>query len=76
MLTHREVVRVEKGFNSYSASHDSWCTGTPLKQDTYSTVGGNGRCRVSEVRASITSPIPDHKGFKLQQQSEAHPLHL
>ena len=42
-------------FNSYSASHDNWCT-----------VGGNGECRVGEVRAGTTSPMPDHKGSKLQ----------
>ena len=41
--------------NSYSASHDNWCT-----------VWGNGGCRVGEVRAGTTSPMPDHKGFKLQ----------
>ena len=41
--------------NSYSASHDNWCT-----------VGGDGGCRVGEVRAGTTSPMPDHKGFKLQ----------
>ena len=41
--------------NSYSASRDNWCT-----------VGGNGGCRVGEVRAGTTSPMPDHKGFKLQ----------
>ena len=41
--------------NSYSASHDNWCT-----------VSGNGGCRVGEVRAGTTSPMPDHKGFKLQ----------
>ena len=41
--------------NSYSASCDNWCT-----------VGGDEGCRVSEVRASTTSPMPDHKGFKLQ----------
>ena len=41
---------------SYSASHDNWCT-----------VGGDGACRVGEVRAGTTSPMPDHKGFKLQQ---------
>ena len=41
--------------NSYSASRDNWCT-----------VGGDGGCRVSEVRAGTTSPMPDHKGFKLQ----------
>ena len=41
--------------NSYSASHDNWCT-----------VGGNGGCRVGEVQAGTTSPMPDHKGFKLQ----------
>ena len=29
-------------------------------------MGGDGGCRVSEVRAGPTSPMPDHKGFKLQ----------
>ena len=28
--------------------------------------GGDGGCRVGEVRAGTTSPMPDHKGFKLQ----------
>ena len=42
--------------NSYSASRDNWCT-----------VGGDGGCRVSKVRAGTTSPMPDHKGFKLQE---------
>ena len=42
-------------FNSYSASRDNWCT-----------VGGDGGCRVGEIRAGTTSPMPDHKGFKLQ----------
>ena len=41
--------------NSYSASHDNWWT-----------VGGDGGCRVGEVQAGTTSPMPDHKGFKLQ----------
>ena len=41
--------------NSHSASWDNWCT-----------VGGDGGCRVGEVRAGTTSPMPDHKGFKLQ----------
>ena len=41
--------------NSYSASRDNWYT-----------AGGDGGCRVGEVRASTTSPMPDHKGFKLQ----------
>ena len=44
-----------RGLNSLSASHDNWCT-----------VGGDGGCRVDEVRAGTTSPMPDHKGFKLQ----------
>ena len=26
---------------------------------------GDGGCRVGEVRAGTTSPMPDHKGFKL-----------
>ena len=42
-----------------------------FKQDNYSTVGGDGGRRVGEVRADTTSPdttspMPDHKGFKLQ----------
>ena len=37
-----------------------------FKQDNYSTVGGDGGCRVGEVRAGTTSPMPDHKGFKPQ----------
>ena len=37
-----------------------------FKQDKYSTVGRDGGCRVGEVRASTISPMPDHKGFKLQ----------
>ena len=41
--------------NSYSASRDNWCT-----------VGGDGGCRVGEVWAGTTSPMPEHKGFKLQ----------
>ena len=35
-------------------------------QDIYSMVEGDGECRVGEVRAGTTSPIPDHTGFKLQ----------
>ena len=37
-----------------------------FKQDNYITVGGGGRCRVGEVQAGTTSPMPDYKGFKLQ----------
>ena len=33
---------------------------------TIDAVGGDGECRVGEVRADTTSPMPDHKGFKLQ----------
>ena len=36
-----------------------------LKQDNYSTVRGDGGGRVGEVRAGITSPMPEHKGFKI-----------
>ena len=28
---------------------------------------GDGGCRVGEVRAGTTSPMPDHKGYKLQE---------
>ena len=48
-------IQLSSTINSYSASHDNWCT-----------VGGDGGCRVGEVRAGTTSLMPDHKGFKLQ----------
>ena len=44
-----------------------------LKQDD-STVRGHGESRVGEVRAGTTSPMPEHKGFKLQLLSEIHPF--
>ena len=50
----RNCINLEH-INSSSASRDNWCT-----------VGGDGGCRVSEVQAGTTSPMPDHKGFKLQ----------
>ena len=40
-----------------------------FKQDNYNTVcvlGGDGGCKVGEVRAGTTSPMPECKGFKLQ----------
>ena len=42
--------------HSYSASCDNWYT-----------VGRNGECRVGEVRDGTTSPMPNRKGFNLQQ---------
>ena len=39
---------------------------TLKKQHNYSTVRGDGEGRVGEVRASTTSPMPKHKGFKPQ----------
>ena len=47
-----------------------------LKQDNDSTVRGDGGGRVGEVRAGTTSPMPEHKGFKLQQLSKIQPLHV
>ena len=44
-----------------------------FKPDNYSAVGGDGECRVGEVRTGTTSPMPDHKGFKLQQLSRDPP---
>ena len=52
--------------NSYSASHDQLMHWDTFKQDNCSTVGGDGGCRVGEVRAGTTSPMPEHKGFMLQ----------
>ena len=45
-----------------------------LKQDTDSTLRGDGGSRVGEVRAGTTSPMPEHKGFMLQYLSEIHPI--
>ena len=44
-----------------------------FKQDNDSTVGGDGGCRVGEVRAGTTSPMPDHKGLKLQYTARDPP---
>ena len=52
--------------NSYSASHGQLMHCDTLKQDNDSTVRGDGGSRVGEVRAGTTSPMPEHKGFKLQ----------
>ena len=41
--------------NSYSASHDNWCTGTLLNRIIAAQCGGDGGCRVGEVRAGTTS---------------------
>ena len=40
-------------------------TGSLFKQDNYGTVGGDEGCRVGEVQAGTTSPVPDDKDFKL-----------
>ena len=48
-----------------SVSHDYWCTGTLLNK-IITAVGGDGGCRVGDVQASTTFPMPDNKGFKLQ----------
>ena len=37
-------------------------------------MGEDGGCRVGEVQAGTTSPMPNHKGFMLQELSEIHPL--
>ena len=37
-----------------------------LRQENDSTVRGDGGSRIGEVRAGTTSPMPEHKGFKLQ----------
>ena len=51
-----------------SASHNvQLMHGDTFKQGDYSTAGGDGGCRVGEVRASTTSPMPNHKGFNYQR---------
>ena len=41
-------------------------TGTLLNRVMTAQWEGMGGCRVGEVRAGTASPIPAHKGFKLQ----------
>ena len=45
-----------------------------FKLDNYNTVGGDyGGCRVDDVQVGTTFPMPDHKGFKVQQLSQITP---
>ena len=54
--------------NSYSASHDNWCTATLWNRIITAQCEGMGEVGSAsgEVRAGTTSPMPEHKGFKLQ----------
>ena len=61
---------------SESASHDSWYTGTPFKEDNYTTVGRDGDVGSARYEPAQLYPMPDHKGFKLQWLSEIHPVHF
>ena len=56
----------ERQAECVSASHNNWCTRTLLNRIITAQWEGDGGCRVGEVRAGTTSPMPDHKGFKLQ----------
>ena len=55
LMKKPDIYELQNTINSYSVSHDNRCM-----------VGGDGGCRVGEVRAGTTSSMPDHKGFKLQ----------
>ena len=58
-----QACKVDKMYNFATLQLKHWDT---FKQDIYSTVEGDGVCRVGKVRTSTTSGMPDHKGFKLQ----------
>ena len=47
-----------------------------FKLDSYSTVGGDGGCRVGEVRAGMTSPMPDHWVLSYLNCQKIHSLHF
>ena len=47
-----------------------------FKQDNYSALREYEGCRVDEVRAGTSFPMPNHKSFKLQKLSKIHPLHF
>ena len=47
-----------------------------VKPDNYNSVGGDGGCRVGEVRAGTTSPMPDHKVLSYSVCQEIHLLHF
>ena len=60
-----------KRFVQHLQGHmDAWCIlfskSLTVLVATIDAVGGDGGCRVGKVRASTTSPMPDHKGFRLQ----------
>ena len=43
-----------------------YCSGRERGAGQLQHSGKGGGCRVGEARAGTTSPMPDHKGFKLQ----------
>ena len=48
-------------------SHESYCTGTLLNRINTAQLEGMGDVRiVAVVQAGTSSPMSDHKGFKLQ----------
>ena len=52
-------------YNMHTAHKQLWLT-LKVPVATIDAVGGDGGCRVGEVPAGTTSPMPDHKVFKLQ----------
>ena len=76
MLLKGAVDCILSHFNTFKCESRQLMHWDTFKQDNCSTVGGDGGCRVGEVRAGTTSPMPDHKGFKLQQLSEIHALYF
>ena len=53
-------------FNSYSANHDNWCTATLWNRIMTAQCEGMGEVRSVRYLTDLTSPMPEHKGFKLQ----------
>ena len=52
--------------NSYSASHDNWCTATLWNRIMTAQCEGMGEVGSARYEPATTSPMPEHKGFMLQ----------
>ena len=55
--------------NSYSASHDNWCTATLWNRIMTAQCEGMGEVGSARYEPALLPPMPEHKGFKLQELS-------
>ena len=63
-------------FNSYSASHDNWCTGTLLNRIMTSQWEGMGDVASARYEPALLPPCPAIRVISYSKLSEIHPLHF